>query len=126
MPGGRPANIKTKEELQEKWEKYEKECEKTGEYMNLSGFCVSFGGSRWYLQDLEERDSAQFSPTIKLIKDKISQYCIKHAQKSEKNQALNIFLLKNYGYTDKTEQDINVKGTISLDTLLTDAEDDKE
>lgn len=122
MPGGRPPKFETPEELMRKFEEYMIDDPKN-DYKNLSGFCVYADTHRGYLAEIEQ-DKPEFSCAIKKIRDGISQYCIKHAQKSEKNQALNIFLLKNYGYTDKSEQDINIKGSISLDSLLSDAEDD--
>ena len=93
-------------------------------FKNISGFCWYADINRFYLAQIEE-DRPEFSNTIKQIRDFLANYTLGNADLKEKNQALNIFLLKNYGYTDKTEQDINLKGSISLDSLLTDAEDDE-
>ena len=121
-PGGRPPKFNSPEELEKKWLEY---VEYEKEYFSFSGFAVFCDTHRGYFSELEQ-DKPEYSCTIKRIRDEIALFTIKHGQKTEKNQALNIFLLKNYGYTDKTEQDITVKGSISIEKLFLEAEDEED
>lgn len=119
-PVGRPPKYSNPDEILKQFEEYKKE-EK--EYQSLSGFCYFLGTHRDYLVSLEN-DKPEFSNAVKSIRDYFALYTIKHAQTSEKNQALNIFLLKNYGYKDKTEQDINIKNVKSLTELADQADNE--
>lgn len=121
MAGGRPPIIKSADELQRKFRDYIKKCEDNGDYPNISGFCWDIGVYRDYLVSLEADKPKEYSNTIRAIRDFFANYTINHGQKSEKNQALNIFLLKNYGYQDKHE--IEHSGSVSLTELFDDIDD---
>ena len=122
-PVGRPPKFKTPEELQKKFNSYIKTTDKDGTYKNISGFCYYIDTYRDYLVSLEG-DKPEFSNTIKGIREYFARYTIEHAQKSEKNQALNIFLLKNYGYKDKTETDLNISGNIQIESVFNDIDEE--
>jgi len=124
MKVGRPPIIKNAEELQRKFNKYIKDCEKKGEYANISGFCYSVGAYRDYLAQLENDKPDIYYNTIKRIREFFANYTIKHGQKSEKNQALNIFLLKNYGYHDR--QEVEHSGNVGLTSLFNDIDKDQD
>jgi len=121
---GRPPKFKNPEELQEKFDEYMEDKE-FDDYKSLSGFAVYCGTYRDYLTQKIE-DNPSFYNTIKRIKERLSHYCLNNAKEGDKNQALNIFLLKNNGYTDKTEQDVNIKGNISIEQLFNNLDHDKE
>ena len=122
--GGRPPKFKTPEELQNKFEDYMQDKE-FDTYKSLSGLAVYCGTYRDYLtRTIEERP--EFHDTIKGIKERLSHFCLNNAKEGDKNQALNIFLLKNNGYTDKTESEVTHKGNISIEKLFNDIDTNKK
>lgn len=138
MAGGRPLKFKTVKELQEKIDAYFADCdphwveEITWDYprqngkkqydqeqteqtrmvktlqipYTITGLALALDTTRDLLIDYEDRD--EFSDTIKAAKIK----CHNFAERSlfGNNATGPIFNLKNnYGWKDKTEQDLNVK-----------------
>ena len=122
---GRPPRYKNPEELLKKFKKYIASEEDIYRFKNISGFCWYAGTNRHHLAELEET-KPEFSATIREIRDYLANYTLNNADKKEKNQALNIFLLKNYGYTDKTEQEVTHKGNISIEKLFNDIDTNKK
>jgi len=122
---GRPPRFNNPEELQEKFEEYLTSKEDIYKFKNISGFCWFAGTHRDHLSRISE-EKPEFLDTVKGIRDYLANYTLGNADVKEKNQALNIFLLKNYGYTDKTEQDVNIKGNISIEQLFNNLDHDKE
>jgi len=106
--------IKSPEEMKELFAEYLQNCQEKNKVPNISGFAVYCGVYRDYFNQLQRDKEEQFGSTVRMIIDTIADLTLDRAYISEKNQALSIFLLKNYGYTDKTEQDINIKGDISF------------
>ena len=133
--GGRPLKFKSVKELQEKIDAYFAECDPhivekevidvvrekgkwirdevvTRKFMTeqipytITGLALALGTTRDLLLDYEEKD--QFSDTIKEAKNK----CHNFAERKlfETNATGPIFNLKNnYGWKDKTEQDLKVQ-----------------
>ena len=143
MAGGRPLKFTTVKDLQDKITKYFKDLvkvkwvdekqrdKKTGELLKdddgnyiikpvkyfyddplptITGLALALDTSRETLMNYEDK-SAYFD-TIKKAKDQIHASYEQTMRKSGK--ASDIFALKNFGWTDKQEQDINIKGDISL------------
>jgi hypothetical protein len=105
-PGGRPLKFQTPEDLEAKGLEYIKLCESAGRPMTITGMAIHLDTSRETLMDYQERD--QFSDTVK----KLKSYCEDYAEQSMyigKNPAGAIFALKNFGWRDRTEQDLRVK-----------------
>jgi DNA-packaging protein gp3 len=64
----------------------------------------------------EYRDKPDFSYSIKRSLTKIEQY---HEEAlSENNVAGRIFALKNMGWKDKTEQDMNITGMVPIQIIM--------
>ena len=122
LNGMRLMKIKNKKDLLKRFDDYLAFCARKDneEVVNLSGFASYNGTCRDYLNQLQCDKPAEFDLTVKSIIDKIANITLNKAFRSEKNQALSIFLLKNYGYTDKTETDLNVKGNIGIEKLFND------
>lgn len=134
-PGGRPLKFKSAKELQDKINAYFAECDphiieveevdtirENGKFVRdeivlrkrmskqipytITGLALALGTTRDLLIDYEDKD--EFSDTIKEAKAK----CHNFAEKKlfEANATGPIFNLKNnYGWKDKTEQDLHVK-----------------
>jgi hypothetical protein len=117
---GRPLKYKNKQALEDAIDTYFKETLQTREtesgikYMNpptVSGLAYHLGfESRQSMYDYKERD--EFSYTIKRAVTRIE---ILHEQNLFETGATgSIFWLKNRGWKDKTETDLNVKELPSL------------
>jgi len=123
-----PMKIKNKSDLLKKFDDYLVFCAKkdNDEIVSLSGFASYNGTCRDYLNQLQHDKAKEFDLAVKFIIDKIAKITLNKAFKSEKNQALSIFLLKNYGYTDKTETDLNVNGSIGIERLFNEMDKTKK
>ena len=124
---GRPRLWPTIEEFTRKANKYFKEMETSKDPLTITGFCVFLGTYRDELA-LYERgtyDDAKnmFSSAIKQYKEKIACFVEKGTTNSKINASAGIFLLKNHGFTDKSEVDLKVSG-LDLGKLAKGAEDE--
>lgn len=97
----------TPEELQEKVDAYFNQCDETKEPYTITGLALALDTTRETLLDYEGKDV--YSDTIKKAKQRCHNYAEKYLY-TGKNVTGAIFNLKNnYGWKDKTEQDLNVK-----------------
>lgn len=104
--GGRPLKFKTPEDLRDKGMAYLRERQEAKLPITITGLAIALDTSRETLMNYEKRD--EYFDTIKRLK----AYCEDYAEQSiyiGKNAAGGIFALKNFGWRDKTEQDISVK-----------------
>lgn len=108
---GRPLKFQSVKELQDAIDLYFLNCtdpEDENKYirpLTITGLANALDTSRETLLEYEERP--EFVDTIKRAKGKIHQY-VEEYLFNGKNQTSAIFNLKNnYGWKDKTEQDIN-------------------
>lgn len=107
-PGGRPPIFKSVEELEEKINKYKEYLDSSGKPPTIAGLAYYLGIDRQTLYNYKEKD--EFFGTIKKFVNWIIATYEEHAV--EKGNAGIIFLMKNYGYTDK--QQIENTGEITL------------
>lgn len=135
-PGGRPLKYKTKEELQKAIDAYFKECifkkyirddmgnierDEDGVFrheliivrpITVTGLAIACGMTRQILINYSEKD--EFWDTIKDAKEVCQQFAEEHLF-TAKNSTGAIFSLKNnWKWVDKTEQDVNISGSIGL------------
>lgn len=107
-PGGRPPIFKNVGELQEKIDAYKEYLETSGKPPTIAGLAYYTGIDRQTLYNYKEKD--EFFGTIKRFVNWIlSTY---EEQAVEKGNAGIIFLMKNYGYTDK--QQVETTGEVTL------------
>lgn len=105
--GGRPLKFKSVEELQSKIDAYFLECDETNKPYTMSGLAYSLETDRALLCRYENKD--EFYNTIKNAKRKIESQFEERAINGQYNPTITIFLMKNnFGYVDKTEQEIKV------------------
>jgi hypothetical protein len=123
MPAGRPNKFKSVPELQKLIDDYFRKCEETEEPLTVTGLVLAMGTTRETLAEYEKKP--EFSATIKTAKLKVEQYAEKMLFIG-KSAAGPIFALKNFGWTDKTEQELYGpgKGPIQTQNSIPDA--DKE
>lgn len=105
---GRPMKFKSVEEIQPLIDKYFEDT--PDERLTITGLALALKTSRETLMNYEGKD--EFFDTIKDAKDKIQESYEISLRK--RGNAGDIFALKNFGWKDKQETDLNVKGNLSM------------
>ena len=111
---GRPPKWNNLEELKNQIDAYFISIQnpnKPNEYIKpptITGLALALGTNRETLCNYEEKDG--FFDTIKEAKSRCEQWVEENAMLGKANATFSIFNLKNnYGWKDKTEQDLNIK-----------------
>ena len=99
---GRPPKYKTPEEMQAAIDEYFEEVN----VPTVSGLALHLGMSTEALRNYEEKDD--FLATVKTAKQRVEAFLEQHLL-TGRSAVGSIFNLKNnFGWKDKTEQDVNV------------------
>lgn len=107
--GGRPLKFQTVEQLDSMIEEYFSYCDIEKKPYTITGLALWLDTTRETLLDYQERP--EFSDTIKRAKSKCENWVEENALMNKINATTAIFNLKNnYGWKDKTEQDITSQG----------------
>ena len=104
--GGRPPKFESVEELEECIEKYKQYLLDEDKPPTMAGLAYYTGIDRKTLFNYNKKD--EFFPTIKNFVDFVKMTYEETAINNSSSGI--IFLMKNYGYVDKTEQDITTQG----------------
>ena len=105
-PVGRPRCWNSPEELQEQINAYFDHCDIKNKPYTIAGLAVFLEVDRHTIYNYEK--SQEYFHTIKKARDKI--YCFMEEWAMVKANAGTIFLMKNYGYTDRQELDVKATG----------------
>ena len=108
MPMGRPLKFKTEEKLQEAINGYFEYCEEKKKPETIAGLAYHLDIDRHTIYNYEKRDD--FFHTIKKARDRILAG-LEEALFTD-GKSGQIFLAKNYGYSDK--QEIEHSGDIEI------------
>ena len=108
MAGGRPLKYKTDDELREAIDNYFEYCKQNKKPETIAGIAYHLGIERQSVYNYEKRDD--FFDTVKKARDRILAG-LEEALFTE-GKSGQIFLAKNYGYTDK--QEIEHSGDIEI------------
>ena len=109
MPAGRPLKFQTVDELETLIEGYFTHCDMEKEPYTITGLALWLDTSRETLLDYQGRE--EYSDTIKRAKLKCENWVEKGMLGNKVNPTAGIFNLKNnYGWRDKTEQDVTSGG----------------
>lgn len=112
---GRPPKFKTVEELQEKIDAYFEKCDEDGEPYTVTGLALALDIDRHTLLNYEDRE--EFLPPIKRAKAKCEHWLLEKAIQNKVPQPIAIFVLKNFGWTDKQEiEHTTTEFTINVET----------
>lgn len=104
MPAGRPRLIESPEEMLERGYAYFDECREKGDHILVTGLVLALGLScRDVLIEYGKRP--EFTDTVKALKTVCEQYAESKLFTTTPTGA--IFALKNYGWTDKTQQELS-------------------
>lgn len=101
--GGRPKLFNTPKELQDRIDDYFENCRDGGKPFTIAGLAYWLEMDRKSIYNYEKDD--EFFPTIKRARDKI--LATLEEMITVDGRAGQIFLAKNYGYTDKMEVESN-------------------
>lgn len=112
--GGRPPLFKNKEELQEKLDAYKKYLMETGKPPTIAGLAYYTGIDRQTIYNYSEKD--EFFGTIKEFRNFVMMNYEELA--IDKGNGGIVFLLKNYGYTDR--QEVEHSGELSQVVIVDD------
>lgn len=99
--GGRPPKYKTKEEIQEKIDKYFMDCDRKNEPYTVTGLCLALDICRDTLSEYMKKD--EFSDTIKKAKLKVENYLEKRLINDNSTTGIIFNLKNNFGWKDKQE-----------------------
>lgn len=103
MPAGRPRLIATPQEMLERGHEYFDECAESGSPILVTGLVLALGMScRDTLIEYAKRP--EFTDTVKGLKSVCENYAENKLFTANPTGA--IFALKNYGWTDKTQQEV--------------------
>jgi len=108
MPAGRPLKFKTEEELQKAISNYFDYCLQNKKPETIAGLAYHLGVERQTIYCYEKRE--EFFDTVKSARDRILAG-LEEALFTE-GKSGQIFLAKNYGYTDK--QEIEHSGDVEI------------
>lgn len=106
MPVGRPKKYNSVEEMQQKIDKYFKDCEKKNEPYTITGLCVALDICRDTLSEYIK--NKEFSDTIKKAKLKVENYLEKRLITDNSTTGIIFNLKNNFGWKDKQEN-INIE-----------------
>lgn len=106
----RPRIFKSVEEVEKRVNDYKEYLRDNDKLPTMAGLAYYLGIDRQTLYNYAKKD--EFFDTIKYYRDWVMFNIEQHAL--EKGNAGTIFVMKNYGYTDKQviEQDLNIKNPI--------------
>lgn len=105
---GQPPRWETPEELQEDIDLYIKTCHEEGRPLTIAGLALAVGVDRQTIYNYEKKD--EYFGIIKRARDHILAFL--EEKMMMEGKAGQIFLAKNYGYTDR--QEIESSGTNSI------------
>lgn len=110
---GRPPKFKSKEEMQEKIDKYFEECKKEKRPITFTGLAYSIGLSRQGLLEYKAKD--EFSDTIKKAREYVEMTLEERLVGTSGIATGIIFNLKNnYNWKDKQDIEANVNSDIRV------------
>lgn len=101
--GGRPRKYDSPEEFDAMVDNYYQHCRSTGEPITWTGLALYLGfSSRQAIDEYQKYDG--FYDSVKRAKSLV-EYGYERLLHAGKNAAAPIFALKNFGWTDKAEED---------------------
>lgn len=111
---GRSLKFKSTRELQKRIDAYFAECEKTGEPLTVTGLALALDTSRETLLNYQKRDG--YGDIVRRAKMRIENAYEKRL--IARGNGGDVFALKNFGWRDKAEREIEINGNVSLEQKL--------
>ena len=108
-PGGRPLKFKSAKEIETIANKYFQKCEAEDKPFLITGLALALDTDRItlirYAEGTYDEKDAEFSNAIKRAKLRVENYAESRIYAEKQNPAGAIFALKNYGWTDKIQNE---------------------
>ena len=111
---GRSLKFKSARDLQKRIDAYFAECEKTGEPLTVTGLALALDTSRETLLNYQKRDG--YGDIVRRAKMRIENAYEKRL--IARGNGGDVFALKNFGWRDKAEREIEINGNVSLEQKL--------
>lgn len=112
--GGRPPSFKSPEELENKIQKYLKECEEKEKPVLVVGFAVFCNVHKDTIYEYAKKP--EYSDSLKRLTQAAEHSLVSGGLVGKYNSSFAIFLAKNnHKYKDKVEQEVQVKKVKSFD-----------
>ena len=109
MTTGRPAKFTTPDELELRWDEYQKDCKDNDKYMSKDGFCLYIGIYRGFYHEYGKKEI--FSNILGKIEKVCRNELVERAMKNEYNATIaKLILSANYGLSEKKESLLTVEG----------------
>lgn len=116
--GGRPKKFQYNKKsvelsadiLEKKCNAYFDLCEKNGEPITITGLALHLDTTKDVLMDYETKYEKEFQAVIRRAKMRCENYAEKKLYSKTPTGA--IFSLKNFGWKDKSEQEVQVTGSL--------------
>lgn len=119
--GGRPPKYKTAKEMQEKIDKYFKECDNSNRPYTITGLALALDLDRKSIINYSEQD--EFFHTIKKAKLQVENYLEERLINDTSTTGIIFNLKNNYGWKDKQE---NINIGVSYEDYIKRVEDEEE
>jgi len=109
-PGGRPLKLQSAKKVQEAIDGYFSKCEQEKTPVTLMGLCCALEIEKQAFMRYVagEGDHAKLSPLLKRAHRRVEESYEKRGMTAQ-NPAFSIFVLKNMGWTDRQDIDINAR-----------------
>lgn len=121
MVAGRPKKYKNKKELQKKIDEYFSFCDEKEKPYTICGLALALDLDRKSLLNYSEDE--EFFHTIKKAKQKIEVFAEEQLYNGKATAGVIFNLKNNYGWKDKTEQELTVDGIqVSINRKAIDVE----
>jgi hypothetical protein len=112
---GRPPKFKSVKELQSAIDAYFEKCDEDKEPYTVTGLALALDTTRQTLFEYEDKNG--FTDPIKRAKAKCEHWLLEKAIQNKVPQPIAIFVLKNFGWTDKQEiEHTTTEFTINVET----------
>jgi hypothetical protein len=105
MPAGRPLKFQSVDELQNKIDNYFAACELEKKHVTITGLALALGTYRQTLCNYEVQP--EYVDTVKTAKLRVENYAENRLYEGAPTGP--IFALKNFGWSDRVEQDTTIK-----------------
>lgn len=120
-PGGRPLKFKSAAEITEKAERYFAEQRENDKPITVTGLCIALGTIRHTLDDYQSGKYDDKDPDFSTAIKKAKLICENYAEMRlyGNNPTGAIFALKNFGWTDKVQNEVMGKDGGPIQAAIT-------
>ena len=117
MPAGRPRIISSPDEMEQLVDAYFADCDASNRPYSVEGIALALGLSGREALDVYQ-DRTEFFDIVKRAKGRVRDNYVREGI-AARNPAMHIFLLKNMGYSDRTDLALSTpNGPLQTDSKI--------